>query len=110
MLKKRILGIIIAVIGVLCLLTSFYIKSQVSDGRVQIADAEAKVRKGKELFSLNPVTKEAGKVIMDPIDKKIQAGTAEADRYAAIAMWLQIGGGIFIVIGGWLIFISRKKK
>ena len=110
MLTKRISGIIILIIGITLIGTSFYIKSRVSSGREQISEAEESVRKGKQLFSSNPLTKEIGKGITDSAEKRIQAGSAEADRYAKLALWFQIGGGIFIVVGGVLIFISRKKE
>ncbi len=110
MRTKRILGIIIIIIGISFIASSFYIKSRVTSGREQISQAEGTVRKGKQLFSLDPIAKEAGKVITDPIDKKLKEESAKADRYDTLATWFQIGGGIFIVIGAGLIFISRKKR
>lgn len=110
MLTKRISGIIIVILGISLILSSFYIKSRVASGREQISEAEESVRKGKQLFSLNPVTKELGKGITDSAERKIKAGSAKADRYETLALWFQIGGGVFIVIGSGLIFMSRKKK
>ncbi|NGX34678.1 MAG: hypothetical protein K1060chlam1_01031 [Candidatus Anoxychlamydiales bacterium] len=110
MLTKRISGIIIVILGITLIGTSFYIKSQVSSGREQISEAEKKVQKGKELFSTNPITKELGKGITDSAERKIKAGSAKADRYATLALWFQIGGGILIVVGGVLIFMKRKKN
>jgi len=107
---KRIVGIIIIILGLLLIGGSFYIKSQVASGREQISQAEEGVRKGKQLFSINPLTKEVGKEITDPIERKIQAGSAKADRYATIALWLQISGVACIIIGAWIIFTGRKKQ
>ena len=107
---KRILGIILIILGVTFLATSFYINSRVSSGREQIADAKDTVNKGKQLFALNPVTEEVGKGITASADRKIQEGSALADRYEMYAMWLQISGGLSIAFGLGLLFISRKKK
>ena len=85
MLKKRILGIILAILGVSLLISSFYIKSQISSGREEISDAEKKLNIGKKLFSLNPITKEAGKDLSAPIERKIEAGSEKANRYEMIA-------------------------
>jgi hypothetical protein len=108
--KKRILGIIILVVGVSLVVSSFYIKSRVSSGREEIAQAEKTVKRGKQLFSLNPTTKEIGKGLTDSADRKIQEGSAKADRYEIIALWFQISGGVFIVVGGYLIFVRRKEE
>jgi len=110
MLAKRISGIIIVILGIALILFSFYIKSRVSSGREQISEAEESVRKGKQLFSLNPYSKEVGKHITGLAERKIKEGSAKADRYDTLALWFKIGGGVFIVIGAGLIFISRKKK
>jgi len=110
MLTKRILGIIIIISGALMLISSFYIKSRVSSGKEQIAKAKEKVRRGKQLFSLNPVTKEVGKEITTSAEKKIKEGSAKIDKYNTLAMWLQVGGGILFAIGAGLIYMSRKKK
>ena len=45
MKKKTILGVVIAVVGIAMILTSFYIKSQVSEGRQQIAEAQGKLKR-----------------------------------------------------------------
>ena len=110
MLAKKISGIILIILGVSLILSSFYIKSLVRTGREQISEAKESIRKGKQLFSLNPYSKEVGKNITDPAERKIKEGSAKADRYDTLALWFQIGGGVFIVIGSVLIFISRKKK
>lgn len=110
MLTKRISGIIIVILGIFLILSSFYIKSRVSSGREQISEAKESVRKGKQLSDLNPFTKEVGKHITDSAERKIKEGSAEADTYDTIALWFQIGGSVFVVIGAGLIFVSRKKK
>jgi len=109
MRTKRLSGIIIIILGICLIGTSFYIKSKVRSGREKISRAEDTVSKGKKLFSLDPFAKEAGKTITDPIDKKLKEESAKADRYDTLATWFQVGGGICIVIGGVLIFISRKN-
>jgi len=109
MLIKRIVGICLIVLGLGLIASSFYIKSRVASGREQIAEAESAVRKGKQLFSINPFTKELGKGITDSVEKKIQAGSTKADRYATIAMWFQIVGGVCIVVGAGLIFFRKRK-
>ena len=110
MLKKRVLGIIVVILGVSLILSSFYIKSRVSSGRKKISEAKESVSKGKQLFSLNPLMEKVGKSEIDAAEKKIKEGSAKADRYEKIALWFNIGGGIFIVIGAGLILISIKRK
>jgi hypothetical protein len=115
MLKKtkRILGIIIATLGIALLLTSFYIKSQVSSGRRQISESRSSVNRQKQLFSLTPATKELGKGFTDSAERQIGEGSAKADRYDTLALWFQIGGSVFIVIGAGLVimsFINKKQK
>ena len=109
MLTKRISGIIIVILGIALILSSFYIKSRVSSGREQISEAEESVKQGKELFSSNPFTKEIGKHITGSVEKKIKEGSDKADTYDTLALWFQIGGSAFVVIGSGLIFISRKR-
>ena len=110
MLKKRILGITIIVIGVSLIASSFHIKSRVKSGREQISEAKESVSKGKKLFSLNPYLKKIGKHITGSAERKIKEGSEKADRYDTIALWFQIGGGAVVVIGAGLILISIKKK
>jgi len=110
MRTRRILGIILIVLGVCSITLSFYIKSQVKEGRKQISGAQEKINKGKELFSLNPLAKDVGKSITNPIEKKLKKESTKADKYDTVGTWLQIGGVVAIVIGGFLIFIGRKKE
>lgn len=106
---RKTVGITAFIIGVAMLAGSFYIKSKVEEGREQIADAEKKVGAGKGLFSVTPYTKDLGNALAHGAEKKIKAGTAEADRYERIAGMLQIGGIIFIVIGVGTLLIRKRK-
>ena len=110
MITKRILGIITAILGVSLILYSFYIKTSVSEGRAKILEAEDTVQRGKQLFYLNPYTKEMGDSLADTAEKKLKEVSAKADRYDLLATWFQIGGGVFIVVGAGLVFTSRKKN
>ncbi|NGX43968.1 MAG: hypothetical protein K1060chlam3_00126 [Candidatus Anoxychlamydiales bacterium] len=109
MRTKRISGIIIVLIGVALILSSFYIRSRVRSGRQEISEAQSTVSKGKKLFSVTPITKEVGKGFMNSVQKKINEATGKADSYAVLATWFQIGGSVFIVLGAVLIYIGRKK-
>ncbi len=109
MFSKRILGIIAAILGASLILSSFYIKNRVSEGRGKISEAEDNIQKGKLLFSLNPLTKEIGESLSDSAEIKIKEGSAKADRYETLALWFQIGGGAFVIISAGLIFMGRKK-
>jgi|SRR3972149_8138542 len=109
MKKKTILGVVIAVVGIAMILTSFYIKSQVSEGRQQIAEAQGKLNTGKKLFSVNPFTKKIDKEISGSVQGEIDDATRKANFYNSLVLWLQIGGVVFIVLGGGIIYYSRKR-
>lgn len=105
----RKLGVVIFFVGVAMLLGSFYIQNKVDEGREQIEDAERTVGRGKGLFSLSPYTKDIGDALAGGAEKKIAAGTAEADRYERIAFILKIGGIAFMVVGVGMLLIPRRK-
>ena len=110
---KMFSGIIISIFGIVLLIASFIIKSQVSSGRERISEAKSNVQTSQKLFSLTPVTKEFGKGLTGSAERQIREGSAKADTYDTIALWFQIGGGVFIVIGAGLVvmsFVGRSKK
>jgi hypothetical protein len=108
---KRVLGIIILIIGLVGLGFSYYITQQVNEGKIQVESAQSSVDKGNSLLSLNRVSKEVGqKVLTDPAQKKINEGQMTIAQYEKMASWLQIGGIIFIVLGLALIIFGRNRK
>jgi uncharacterized protein YjeT (DUF2065 family) len=107
---KRILGIVVLIAGFVLLGFSYYIKGQVAEGRKKISSAQQKVDFGKKVLSLNPTSEKVGKVMTDPAQKKINAGTEEADRYERMAGNLQIGGIVLVVAGIVVILLGRKRK
>jgi hypothetical protein len=109
----RILGILILLAGVASILFSNYITSQVSEGKAQIASGEKKVNQGKQLFSLNPVSKEVGKGLTQSADKKIEEGKQKVSYYENLAQQLQMGGIIGCVVGAGIFiasFLGSNKK
>jgi len=109
MRTKIILGIITILLGIAALGTSFYINHRVGEGREQIAEAQNKVQKGKELFSLNPLTEEVGKGLANMAQHKLDAAQEQTDYYEQISKWLKLGGIIVIVLGVGVIFIGKRK-
>src|SRR4051812_15770172 len=111
---KRIIGIIVLVIGVVLIFVSSNIKKQIAEGTLKVNAAEKTVGQANSLFSLSPVTKELSKGTISSANKKIAAGKQDIARYTKLADELQLGG--FVLIGaGILIFVlgrhhDKKKK
>lgn len=110
MKKQLIAGVIFLILGIASLGFSTYIQSQVDEGKVKIAQGESKVKQGKTLFSLTPVTKELGKGITGGAEKQINEGKQKVSHYETIAERLKIAGIILLFIGGGFFLVSLFKK
>jgi hypothetical protein len=108
--KKRILGIILLVVGFAMYLFSNYIEGQVTEGRKKISSAQKTVDQSNSLFSHNPYSEEIGKGITGSAQKKINEGKNEANTYEQMATWLHVGGAILIVVGAGIFIMSFMKK
>ncbi|HSX26433.1 MAG TPA: hypothetical protein VLE89_05435 [Chlamydiales bacterium] len=109
-MKKRSLGILLVVVGVVMLLASNYIKNEVAAGRLQISQGQSSVNSFNSLFSARPETEVVGRGLTSGAQSRINAGQMEADYYSQMANLLQIGGIACIVVGGIFFFLSMKKK
>ncbi|WP_194848262.1 hypothetical protein [Candidatus Neptunochlamydia vexilliferae] len=107
---RRILGLIVAAVGIAMLFASSYIKGEIAKGKEQISSAQGKVDTGKQLFGMTPATKPFGDELASGAQKKIDAGREDVKKYTAIANGLLAGGIILIVGGAFLVFIPGKKK
>ena len=67
---RRILGFIIAIIGVLMIIFSFSIKNQTEEGHQKVHSAQKKVDSTDTVLSLSPYTKQVGKGITGSAQKK----------------------------------------
>lgn len=108
MRKKKILGIVLLVIGILLFGASLYIEAQVAEGKEQISSAQGTVDKGKALFSLDPLSQQVGKTITNPIQKKINEGQEEVLYYERLALWLKLAG-IICFVTGVAVLVWKKK-
>jgi hypothetical protein len=108
---KRIIGILIAVVGLASIFFANHIKAQVGEGKEKVSSAEKSVGQGQSLFGSNPVTQQIGqKALFDPAQKKINAGKEEIAYYETLASRLEIGGAILIVVGLGIAFIPFSRK
>jgi hypothetical protein len=106
---KRFAPIVCLIAGVALMIFSMYIKGQVAGGRDQISSAQNTVDKTSSLFGSNAVSKQVGKGLLSGAQNKIDAGSAEADYYEAMAHWLQVGGIVLIAAGVGAYFYFRRK-
>jgi hypothetical protein len=105
---RRILAIIALIIGLGLIGFSQYIKAEVAEGKQEIAGAQKSVDQGNSLFSLSPYTKDAGKILTDPAQKKIDEGKADVAHYATLSDQLEIGGIALSLLG--LIFLAIPRR
>jgi hypothetical protein len=91
-------GLVALGLGGVLLLSSFYIKGQVSSGREQIESGQESVNSVNSLFRMTG-NQSTGDRITHSAQRKIEAGTAEADHYENVANSLMTAGFILIIIG-----------
>jgi len=106
---KKIVGFIFILIGIALIGAFFYIKSRTEEGSRQVQEAQSKVDLGNKLFSLNPVTKQAGGYLSAPMQQRIDAAIEEIGGYEEAARVSKIGGIVFLIVGGLLILVPRKR-
>ncbi len=112
---KRVLGIVLVIIGIAMYLMSNYIQQQVEEGKGQVSSAQKKVNQSNSLFSLspNPVAEQIGKGFTDSAQKKINEGKLEIAKYEGMAGWLNTGGIVLVVIGACFFafsFAGKRKR
>lgn len=90
--KKRIIGIVILIIGVIAVIYANHLKGR-------IANAEGNVQRGTSLFGGNPV----GEAVGGAMEGKISS-------HKGPVMMLMIGGIILVVIGGGMALFCRAKR
>jgi hypothetical protein len=107
---KRVFGFVVLIGGIVLMVLSSYIKTQVEQGKMDIASGQEKVDMGNSLFSLNPVTKELGKGVTSSAQNRINQGRLDVTEYEMIAGWLKVGGIVLIVLGAAVVVFGRSKK
>ncbi len=108
---KKIISIVLVVVGALMIGGAYYIKDQVAQGKIELSGAEKKLSRGKSLFSLNPISEEVGKQFTKSADRKIADAHDQIAYYSNLAENLQIGGIVLIVLGvGLFIFYGRRSR
>ena len=109
---RRILGILIVLLGAISIGVSYYIKEQVGEGETKIKSAQESVDKGNQLFSgsSNPIVKGFGQSMTGSAQKKINKGKEEVAQYTTFANQLQWAGIALIVLGAIVIVIPRRKR
>ncbi len=110
MSSKKIAGLVVAALGAILLVFSYYIAEQVTEGRMKIDRAQGQVNTVNSLFSLSPATKDVGRGLTGSAQRKIDAGSLDVAEYSALAHKLQLGGIVLIIVGiGILVFYGKKR-
>jgi hypothetical protein len=110
MVARRIVGIILVLAGIAMLVSSHIITVRVAEGSMQISSAQGQVDQANQLFSLNPYSKQAGKVVTGSAQNQINEGRHTVAYYEGLARTLQIAGIVSIIVGVGVFFIGGGKK
>lgn len=93
---KRIIGIVILIIGIIAVLYANHLKGR-------IAEAQGNIQKGTSLFSGQSAGSKAGKTIGGALEDKVSS-------YNTPVTILMIGGIVLVIIGGGMALFCKKKK
>jgi hypothetical protein len=102
--KKRTVGIILLLIGVVVIIYATVQKERIAAAG---GSAYAKINQGSSLFQGNQFSEAAGNMVTGSL-KKMTA--AELARYYELVRYLMIGGIIVAIIGGGMIIFCGKKS
>lgn len=106
---KKIIGIIVFIVGVVMLFVSANIKKQVAEGTLKVRSAERSVGQANKLFSLSPTAKQLSQGTMRGAEKKIAAGKDQIAYYSKLADELQLAGFVFIAAGIVVFVLGRNQ-
>jgi hypothetical protein len=99
MVKTKILGIILVVIGIGLIISSNYISHQVTEGKKKIESGQKVVDTETWLFSQNKISKEIGKTFTKGQQKQIDEGSQMAQDYEMLSNSMKYGGIALISLG-----------
>lgn len=110
MFSKRNLGIGLLILGIIFVLTSFYLKNRTIESKRQITEAQGNAKQGSQILSQNPITKDASSQLIENVQAKIDEVAKKAGHFETVSLWMKIGGGALVIISLVLIIFSKKKK
>ena len=96
MSTKRLVGIIILIVGVIAIIYANYEKGR-------IAKAHGNIEKGTSLFSGHSAGSQAGQAVGGMLEGKV-------DSYNTPVMLLMIGGIVLVIVGGSMALFCCKKR
>jgi len=108
--SKKVISIIVILVGVAFLFFSNYITKEVAAGRIKIEQGQKKIDTVDSIFSTNKFTKPIGKEITGSGQRKIAEGKMTIKRYESISNQLHLAGIVLIVVGFGLFLFWKKKK
>jgi hypothetical protein len=112
MKNRRILSIILLILGASFYLVGNHIADEVAHGQKKIEHAQQGVDQARGLSSMSPYTQDLGDVATGTVQKKIDAGREEAGYYQMVANWLHGSGAVLFIIGAGLLvfsFVNKRK-
>ena len=113
MKKKRTLGIILGVIGIVFLILAHFLNNALDSGRSQVRSGQAKVDTLNVLTDQTSYTKKVGRGATSSGQNKIDAGKATIASLEVVAVTLKVGGIILLIAGvglvGFTYFRPRSR-
>jgi len=110
--SKKILGLILLVIGVGLYLFGNYVSNQVVEGKKKIEKTQRTVDNVRHYSKVDPYAEAVGKIATNPVQKKINEGREEVSNYRKLAKALHTSGLVLLGLGVLFLllgFTSKKK-
>ncbi len=109
MRSKRVIGIVVGVVGIAMIFTAHCIRQQTDEGSVKVTRAQQKMDAANEALAKDKNAKQS-RGATSSIQRNINEAKVQIQEYGSLATWLQVGGIIFVLGGVGTLFLTRKKK
>lgn len=96
---KKISGVILICVGAALIVFSALVSKEVKQGDQKIQRSQNAVHGIRQATKGNDTTRQIGRIITQPIQKKINEGKVEANKYRKLSIWSLIVGIVCASIG-----------
>lgn len=108
MSQRKIVGVLLLIVGVILIVASLHMKSLASMGEMRVSGGEERVSEENRPY-VRPLARERSREFSEQAEERIGEGEEMVNYYQQMGTWLQVGGIAFLIVGVGALFFKKRK-